>query len=492
VPAGRFLSEAECRVLVARVTSFARGGGDTTLFIDSQWIGNLRWARNGILFAGDQRNNGITVRREIGGVLKESGTTVLDDRHLLEAVRMAERGIALRRELPASSHPEPRPPETYLRPTLWYETTYQQDAAQRATLMQQLVKPAADAGMLSAGDIVVSAIGRASMDETRLWYYPYTQARYSVTVRAPDGSASGWAGMDHNDWSRIDAEKLSQLALEKCLAAHNPVRLEPGRYTTILEPQAVGDFVQILFAPNVLDRQSNEGTILNLGQILYGGDPTIIKKTDPRYKKAPQAPYNDAPGYSKIGEQVIDPRLSVTTDCTDPDLGFPPFKDWNVYRPVTWIQDGILTQLAYGPQYAARELGKSEYIMQYGAPGVGGAFHMRVKGPTTSVDEMIATTDRGLLVTRFAQVAPVPSNNKTAAAALMAGYTRDGLWLIEHGKISKPVKNFRFTESPVFALNNVEQVGTPRRIFNPDWPIVVPALKVRDFSFSFTSLSEAI
>jgi len=109
----------------------------------------------------------------------------------------------------------------------------------------------------------------------------------------------------------------------------------------------------------------------------------------------------------------------------------------------------------------------------------------RMSGGTTSVDEMIATTKRGLIVTRFSDISVIDADS-----LLMTGFTRDGLWLIENGKVTKPVKNFRFTESPMFAFNNVEQLGVPVRAFHPSAPAVVPAVKVRDFSF--TSLIEAI
>jgi len=109
----------------------------------------------------------------------------------------------------------------------------------------------------------------------------------------------------------------------------------------------------------------------------------------------------------------------------------------------------------------------------------------RMTGGTTSVDEMLATTKRGVLVTRLWNVEVLDP-----ISLLSTGYTRDGVWLIEHGKISKPVTNFRFTESPIFVLNQVEQLGVPRRVFHPGAPVVVPSMKVRDFSF--TSLSDAV
>jgi predicted Zn-dependent protease len=122
-----------------------------------------------------------------------------------------------------------------------------------------------------------------------------------------------------------------------------------------------------------------------------------------------------------------------------------------------------------------------------------GAFRMDVTGPATSVDEMVATTKRGILVTRFNQLTRLHYTSQ-----LYRGYTRDGLWFIENGKISKPIKNLAFTESILFALNNIEQVGVPQRVFHaglpdpfrPPEPRMAPALKVRDFSF--TALTDAV
>jgi predicted Zn-dependent protease len=108
-----------------------------------------------------------------------------------------------------------------------------------------------------------------------------------------------------------------------------------------------------------------------------------------------------------------------------------------------------------------------------------------MSGGTTTVEEMIQTTKRGLLVTRFSNMELIDDQS-----VLVSGYTRDGLWLVENGQISKPVKNFRFTESPLFVFNQVEQLGVPQRIFHPTAPIVVPPVKVRDFSF--TSLADAV
>jgi predicted Zn-dependent protease len=476
-PASRFLSAEECKALIQRVEQFAEGGGETTVYLNSGWIGNLRWARNHIISSGDLRDNSVLVVRNVNGASGRSSINALDDRHLRLVVRRAERIEEMQHEVAAPFRAGPPFIEGYLKPKIWFDSTYHQDAGERAALMERLVQPAAAAGVLAAGYLQVSAWGRSNMNKDRLWYYPYTQAEYSVTVRMPDGSGSGWAGVDWSDWDRVNAEKLSQIALDKCLRSRNPVRIEPGRYTTILEPQAVGDLAMRLFSPAYLSRLNAEI-----------GDP-FTTNDDPEFRKNFQSPFQEGPGISKLGQQVIDPRLSVHSDCMDPDLGYPPFdNNWIVYKPVTWIKNGVLTNLIYGRQYAVEKLGlNTNGIHLWGSGGVTGSFHMTVQSETASIEEMIATTKRGILVTRFWGI---PINAIDERSVLYTGYTRDGLWLIENGKISRAIKNFKFTESPLFMLNNIEQIGTPQRIYNPGYPIVVPALKVRDFSF--TSLSDAI
>jgi predicted Zn-dependent protease len=199
---------------------------------------------------------------------------------------------------------------------------------------------------------------------------------------------------------------------------------------------------------------------------------------------------------SKLGERIIDARLTITADPSDPvagfpsfDIGFPdgngdPFGDMWVYHPTTLVEHGVLVNLGYPRNYGIQSLGVST-----GLP-IGGA--IRMTGGTTSIDEMIATTKRGVIVTRFDEIQQLDFRS-----LLLRGYTRDGIWLIENGKISKPIKNFAFTESILFALNNVEQLGVPQRVFHPSagslaqpTPVVVPPLKIGDFSF--TSLSDAV
>ena len=196
--------------------------------------------------------------------------------------------------------------------------------------------------------------------------------------------------------------------------------------------------------------------------------------------------------------RVVDERITISSDPMDPEAGFPPFGKldrWRspdpfvraVYHPVTWIEHGVLKNLAYDRSYGIGNLGLSTGLPNSGA--------FRMSGGDTSIDEMISTTKRGLLVTRFDQILELDRRS-----LLFRGFTRDGLWLIENGKISKPVKNMVFTESILFALNNVEQLGHPQRTFDrgisrekslySPMPTIVPPLKIKDFSF--TALVDAV
>jgi predicted Zn-dependent protease len=480
----RFLSEADCQELAQRLSSVTSGGGYTVVQLASTWTGTMRWARNQISTAGEVRDNQIYVNRNLNGAdvrveVNDTTTPVL-----LAATRQAERLAILKRGFPNSDLIPRLPIEPEERPRLFSDATYQMDAERRTAAAIALAKTAADAGMLSAGDIKVMARSLATMDATgRTLYFQYTHALYRVTVRDPQGTGSGWAGIDHYDWNKIDGTTLTATALDKCVRSRNPVRVEPGRYTTILEPQAVGDLVGHLF--------TSDNKPMDLTANIYPSNmgPGPFNK---------ERPSNRSPGYTRIGERVIDERITITADPMDPELGFPPFNLYPrspsdkytvpMFHKAVWFEKGVLTHLAYERENA---IAKDSNV---GMPN-SGAFQIHVTGPTATIDEMIATTKRGILVTRFDQITSLDYTSQ-----LYRGYTRDGLWLIENGKISKSIKNLAFTESVLFALNNVEQLGAPQRVysgagglidpFDVPQPRLAPALKIRDFSF--TSLTDAV
>ena len=491
----RFLSEADCHAIATRLWRFARGGGETGVSIVSRWYGNVRWARNEIVSTSEDRDNRLRITRMRHGSANPGAVMINEtsDEALVAAVRRSERlgeiapelGDAELAVLPNS--PFRYPPEPAVMPQLFSEATYQLSAAQRAGAARQLMEAAQQAGMISAGYIEVSAVSYAFLTSYGYARYEqYTWSQYSNTVRDAKGLGSGWAGVDWPDWTKIDGGQLSALALEKCLKSRNPVAIEPGRYTTILEPQALGDLLAVWgFKASRVGNETEEYPWHK------SGDKARLEPPFTHRNQLAEL------GLSRIGERVIDERLTLRADPLDPELGFPVLKklqddqdDEELYHPALWIERGVLRALPYSRNYAIELLGKPTGLWSEGA------MRVDVTGPTASIEEMIATTKRGVLVTRLDQVM-----NLDVESLLYRGYTRDGVWLIENGAIAKPVKNMMFVESLLFLLNNVEQVGVPRRCFHPapggdlGWrsmpaPIVAPALKVRDFSF--TALSSAI
>lgn len=448
----RFVSRKGARELLERAHSFAAGEGSTHISLESRWSGNTRFARNTVWTSGDIRDNDLWLTRFLGNGGARVVLNQLDDASIHAAVRRSERLSRLTDDV--ADDIAPRMAEIPADPEIWSDATYNLDLEKRAAVVERVVKASVAENVLAAGYIEVAAQGRTVLDSKgNNMYFPYTTTQYSITVRDPAAQGSGWAGVDHHDWEQIDTEKLSAIALDKCLRSRNPVAVEPGRYTTILEPQAVCDLCSIIFARIALDRPSAEN----------GSGPFH---------------HLNIPRTSKIGQRMIDPRISISADPMDSEMGFVPFdRMGNVFNKAIWFEKGVLKNLAYDRRYATRYLGRD-----IGLP-TSGAFHM--KGGSTSIEDMIGTTKRGILVTRFSNVRVLDS-----ISLLSTGYTRDGLWLIENGRPGRAIKNFRFTDSPLLALANVEAIGISRRVFRPGAPVVAPALKIRDFNFS--GLSDAI
>jgi predicted Zn-dependent protease len=225
--------------------------------------------------------------------------------------------------------------------------------------------------------------------------------------------------------------------------------VEPGRYTVILEPQAVGDLVQLLaFALDA--RSADEG----------------------------RSAFSKQGGGTKIGDKIVDSKVTLFSDPADPQLlGQPWTGEGLPLGREVWIQDGVLTQLAYSRFWAQKKSARPN----------GGLGAVKMAGGTASTDEMIASTPRGILVTRLWYLRQVDPRT-----VLYTGLTRDGTFLIENGKITKAVKNLRFNESPLFMLNNLEMLGRAERVAGTEagGNVVFPTLKVKDFNF--TSLSDAV
>jgi predicted Zn-dependent protease len=267
-----------------------------------------------------------------------------------------------------------------------------------------------------------------------------------VTARTPDGTGSGWAGAGARDWSAIDPAAIGRIAAQKAAASRNPQTIEPGPYTAVLEPQAVNDLVPLL-APALNARTADEG----------------------------RSPFSKPGGGTRLGERVMDPRVTLYSDPTDPRLLGQPFDGEGLpVGRVVWIENGILRNLAYS-RFWAQKTGRQPT----GPPQAGG---LALTGGTKTTEELIAGCERGILVTHFFYIRSLEPRT-----VLQTGLTRDGTFLIENGKITRSLKNFRWNESPLLMLNRLEDLGRPEPV---DAGRLMPALRISRFDFS--SLSDAV
>jgi predicted Zn-dependent protease len=277
-----------------------------------------------------------------------------------------------------------------------------------------------------------------------------TTANYTLTVRTDDGTGSGWAGTENNDWKQIDFPAMANHAINKARLSRNPVAIEPGKYTVILEPQAVGDLVSLM-AVALGARQADEG----------------------------RSAFAKQGGGNKIGDQIVDKRVTIFSDPQDPQLLAQPYDGQGLpLSRQVWVENGVLKQLFY-TRFWAQKQNKTP---------TGFPTSVKMAGGTTSMDDMIKSTERGILVTRLWYLRQVDPRT-----ILYTGLTRDGTFLIENGKVSKAIKNFRFNESPLFMLNNLESIGPAVRIGGAEigGPIVMPAVKAKDFTLHrYPMLSE--
>jgi predicted Zn-dependent protease len=446
------LTRDEAKRLTDRVLAHSKAEG-CQVIVGSGMDGNTRFAANEISTSGDASNAVITVQSRFGKRVAAATTNVFDDAGLARAVDTSERLAKLSPE-----NPELMPllgPQTYTPVTAAFPATERLDAGTRADAVRIATDASVKAGTVAAGFIQRTASAEAVANSAGLFgYHRSTQAVYTLTVRTPDGAGSGWAGTAHNDWARITPPAmLAERAIRKAVASRDPVALEPGRYTVVLEPTAVGNLLGLMaFAMNA--RAADEGRSF----------------------------FSKQGGGTKIGEKVVDERVTIFSDPQDPDLLADPYNFEGLpVRRTVWIENGVVKNLAYDRFWADKK-GVTP------TPLGGG---IKMSGDSATLDELISGVTRGLLVTRFWYIRGVDPRS-----ILNTGLTRDGLFLIENGKVTKAVRNFRFNESPVIMLNNLEALGRPERVAASESggvggaAVVVPPIVVREFTF--TSISEAV
>ena len=446
--AAAVLSREECQRIVEKVLSFSRAEG-CEIGIGSNVTGNTRFAANQLSTSGWQEDLQLAVQSSFGPKHAVVTTNDLSDESVRRVVQESERLARLAPDDPEAMPPLPQ--QQYQPVSAWFEGTANLSAEERArAALIALEETRRSHDLAAAGFLITSGNSGATANKSGLFaYHRYSSAKYTLTVRTTDGTGSGWAAADDQDWSRLDVTGVARRAIAKARASKTPVAIEPGRYTVILEPQAVGDLVQLMVF-YMGAREADEG----------------------------RSPFVKQEGGSKVGERIVDPRVNIYSDPSDPQLLAQPFDgDGLPLGRQEWVKDGTLQQLYY-TRFWAQHSGKQ---------ATGFPSSVKMQGSDQTVDQLIAGTERGVLVTRLWYLREVDPRT-----ILYTGLTRDGTFLIENGRISKSVRNFRFNDSPLFMLNNLEALGRPERLAGTEsgGDIVMPAVKAREFNF--TSLSEAV
>ncbi len=437
----RILSKEEAKQLLEKIISYSKAD-ECEASLSGGQEGNIRYARNTVTTSGQVENLGASFTAYFG---KRSGTVTFnefDDESIAKAVRRAEELARL-----APENPEHMPvlePQQYIETPTFVDRTAQITADYRADVAGKSIAYCKNKDLIAAGFFLDNAGFSALMNSKGLFAYNRsTGVDFSLTVRTTDGTGSGYVVQDFNDVAKFDIEAATRIAAQKALDSRNPKALEPGKYTVILEPAAAVDLLQNMLS-NMDARSADEGR-------------SFLSKPG---------------GGTRVGEKLFDERVTIYSDPAHPEVPASPWAgDGRPREKVYWVKNGVVQNVFYSRYWAAK---KGVKAIPPPANGI-------MLGGVKSIEEMIRSTKRGILVTRLWYIRTVDPQT-----LLYTGLTRDGTFYIENGKIMFPVKNFRFNESPVIMLNNLEELGKPQRINGS----LVPPMKIRDFTF--TSLSDAI
>lgn len=404
--------------------------------------GNIRYARNTVSTAGYRSNQSLAVNSSFGKRVGTATTNELTDEAIERVVKRSEELARLSPENPEFM--EPLGPQEYLESKTYVEATASVTPEQRAEIAANSIEPAAAQDVTAAGFLNDSDGFSAMMNNKGLFAYNRsTDASFTVTMRSNDGTGSGWASSDVNDIAKLNASEASKRAIDKALMSRNARAIEPGKYTVILEPAASSQLLGNMFG--AFDaRTADEGR-------------SFMSKEG---------------GGNKLGEKIVDERVNLWSDPQHPEVPTQPWDGSGQPRKkMKWIENGVVKNLFYS-RYWANQQGTES--VPFPSNGI-------MEGGEASLEDLIRDTRRGVLVTRLWYIRSVDPQT-----LLYTGLTRDGTFYIENGKIMYPVKNFRFNESPIIMLNNLEALGQQVRVDGS----LIPYMKVRDFTF--TSLSDAV
>lgn len=441
------LKKEEAQALLKKVLGFSKAD-ECEVSLAGREGGNIRYARNAVSTAGDMSTLTLTIRSTFG---KRTGATTInefDDASLQKAVRRAEELAQL-----APEDPEYMPllgPQTYKESVTYVPATAAITPDTRAEAVAKSIQVSKEEKLEAAGFLENSTTFDALMNSKGLFAYNTdTDVIFSITTRNQAGTGSGYAARGYNDITKLDTYTATKIAASKANGSADAKAIEPGKYTVILEPVAAAYMMENMF--RALDaRSADEGR-------------SFMSKPG---------------GGNRLGEQLMDEKVTIYSDPFHPEL---PVSTWNgegaPLERTSWIEKGVVKNLAYSRFWAQKK----------GMKYMPGPSNIIMEGGNASLEELIKSTERGILVSRLWYIRMVDPQT-----LLLTGLTRDGTFYIENGVIKHPIKNFRFNESPVIMLNNVEALGKPERTISVESyrSYLIPPMKLRDFTF--TSLSDAV
>jgi PmbA protein len=444
-----------------------------------------RFANNTIHQNMAEENYGVSVRTVFGGRTARAATNRFDDDSLKNVVKASE-DLARVQEPDAdllpmadpseiasstgedahSTHSVPSLAQGRLRaskkqdaPSRHFEETAKLTPAERADAVGQIVRIAQKDKLTAAGIFASSESIEGIFNARGLsQWHTQTSAEISITILAPD--SSGWQKANSPNVANLNAVSLAQIAAEKAAKSAAPREVPAGKYTVVLEPAAVLDTV-------------------GFGFFDFGGLAILDQRSFLN---------------NRIGTQLFGENINIWDDVAHAQQSGSPFDGEGVPRQkLKLVENGVVKRLVYSRGSAAK-MKKSEYADKVGTieatghgfpiPNEMGEAPMNIvfesPGDPKTIEQMIASTERGILVTRLWYIREVDPYEK-----ILTGMTRDGTFLIENGKVVCGLRNFRFNQSLIEMLSNVEQMSTPVRTSGEEsFDMVVPAMKVRDFNFT--------
>jgi len=440
-------TEQEAKAILDKVIALSKAD-ECTATLAGSIDGNIRFALNNVSTSGMVTNAELAVQVAFGKRVGTASINEFDDASLERVVRRAEDLARLAPEnpefMPIIDRQDYRPSPTFS------ESTAAIDPEFRAKVAADSIAPCRGHGLVAAGFLEDSrGFVAIANSKGNFGYQRTTSFDYTCTVRTEDGRGSGWVGRNLKDAADFHADQEIEIAKRKAIESAEAKALEPGKYTVILEPAAAAGLIS--FMMNFFDARSADE-----------GRSFLSKKG----------------GGNKLGEQVYDPQVNMFADPWHPDAPVLPWDGEGMPRErMAIIENGKVANLNYS-RYWAQKQGKTANAR----PG-----NLLMSGGSKSIAELVKGTQKGILLTRTWYIRLVDPQT-----VLLTGLTRDGTFYIENGQIKHPVKNFRFNESPVIMLNNIDELGKPVRVAGDEssFVMMIPPMRLRDFTF--TSLSDAV